>query len=267
MAEQEIASKKQTAKKVATYIISILSIVIMLFSVFMVITSLTSKDKGYTSYFGNAFVIVKSDSMAKDLTQPDNFQKDDVIVFKVLAEKDKVGLEVGKVITFWDNNISTTRELNTHRIYDARDSDGDGIVDEYSTKGDNNLTYDKDSGGNQIWRKASDVQGVYAGKSAFIGRVLTYLQSRTGFALFIVVPCVLVMIYCIVLVVLSLMKYAKAKAVIKHEDDVDALKAELKAQLLKEMAEQDAKMNNPDGQANDAPKEQNDGTDAAADKE
>lgn len=271
MGEQEIVSKKQKGKKVAAYIINIISIIIMLFAVFVVITSLASKDKGYTSYFGNAYVLVKSDSMAADLTKPDNFQKGDVIVFKVLSEDQKLGLEEGTVITFWDNNISSTRELNTHRIYAVRDIDGDGIA-EYSTKGDNNPTYDKGADDQQIWRKASDVQGVYVGKSAVVGHILTYLQSSTGFAIFIVVPCVLVMIYCIVLVVLNLIRYTRAKTVMQHEDDVDALKAEIKAQLLKEMEEQKNKTNDnklnddeikeEENQANDSAEEQNSDADA-----
>lgn len=271
MGEQEIVSKKQKGKKIAAYIINTISIIIMLFAVFIVITSLTSKDRGYTSYFGKAYVLVKSDSMAQDLTKPDNFKTGDVIVFRVLSDEQKLGLEEGTVITFWDNNISTSRELNTHRIYAVRDSDGDGVADEYSTKGDNNPIYDKGADAQQIWRKASDVQGVYVGKSAFVGHVLTYLQSSTGFAIFIVVPCVLVMIYCIVLVVLNLMRYTRAKTVIQHEDDVDALKAEIKAQLLKEMEEQNkAKGNQPtndeakkeEDQANDSAKEQNSDADA-----
>ena len=146
-------------------------------------------------------------------------------------------MKVGDIITFWDNNISSTRELNTHRIYEIRV--GDDGQNEYSTMGDNNLTYDKDSQNNQIWRKASDIQGIYAGKSVVVGQILTYLQSKTGFAIFIVVPCVLIMIYCAVLVVMNLMRYAKGKAVIQHEDNVDALKAELREQLLKEMAEKE----------------------------
>ena len=243
MEAQNKESKKKKGWKITSYVINILSIIIMLFAIFIVITSLVSKDKGYTSYFNKAYVAVKSNSMAKNLSEWDNFQKGDVISFRVLSEKEKVGLTEGTVITFWDYNISSTKELNTHRIYATRDSDGDGIDDEYSTKGDNMPTYDRDSEGNQIWRKASDVQGVYAGKSVFFGRILTYLQSKTGFAIFIVVPCVLIVIYCLTLVVLNLMKYTKAKAVMQHEDNVDALKAELKAQLLKEMQEEN-KSNN-----------------------
>ena len=231
---------KQKAAKIASYIINVLSIIIMIFALFIVITSLTSKDRGYTAYFNKAYVVVKSNSMAKDLSKPDNFKEGDVIAFTLLTDEQKETLEVGTVVTFWDNYISSTRELNTHRIVAVRD--GEDGHKEYSTHGDNNPDeFDRDNNGNQLWRKASDMQGVYAGKSTVVGQVLTYLQSRTGFAIFIVAPCVLIMIYCIVLVVLNLMRYTRAKTVIQHEDNVDALKAELKEQLLKEMAEEKKK--------------------------
>lgn len=237
MGAQGVGTKKQKALKITSYVINVLSIIIMLFAVFIVITSLTSKDRGYTAYFNKAYVVVQSDSMAKDLTKPDNFQKGDVIAFRLISDEEKANLKIGDVITFWDYHISTTKELNTHRIVDIREVDG---VKEYSTKGDNNVAPDVYQG-EIVWRKASDIQGIYAGKSSFVGKILTYLQSRTGFAIFIVVPCVLIMIYCIVIVVLNLMKFSREKAVIQHEDNVDALKAELKAQLLKEMAEQNKK--------------------------
>ena len=236
MGTNENVSTKQKVGKIVSYVINILSVIIMLFSVFIVITYLGSKDRGYPVYFGRAYAVVQSDSMAKDLSQKDNFKKGDVICFRVLGEKEKENLEVGTVVTFWDNNIAITKVLNTHRIYDAQDVDGDGKL-EYSTKGDNNVGFDRDQQGNQIWREAEDIQGVYVGKATGIGNALMFLQSKTGFAVLIVVPCILIMLYCAALVVLNLVKYTKQKAVLQHEDNVEALREQMKAELLKEMEE------------------------------
>jgi len=236
MGTNENVSTKQKVGKIVSYVINILSVIIMLFSVFIVITYLGSKDRGYPVYFGRAYAVVQSDSMAKDLSQKDNFKKGDVISFRVLGEKEKENLEVGTVVTFWDNNIAITKVLNTHRIYDAQDVDGDGKL-EYSTKGDNNVGFDRDQQGNQIWREAEDIQGVYVGKATGIGNALMFLQSKTGFAVLIVVPCILIMLYCAALVVLNLVKYTKQKAVLQHEDNVEALREQMKAELLKEMEE------------------------------
>lgn len=236
METQNVVSKKQKVAKVASQVINILSIVIMLFAVFIVITSLTSKDRGYTAYFGRAYVSVKSDSMALDTKKWDNFKTGDVICFRLISDKEKENLEVGTIITFWDQ-INGDKQLNTHRIVDVIKDTSGGVV-AYVTQGDNN-------GGvpDATHRRLSDIQGVYVGKSVVMGQVLTYLQSRTGFALFIVVPCVLIMIYCAVLVIMNLMKYSKEKAVIQHEDNVDALKEQLRQQLLKEMAEKEGAEN------------------------
>ena len=53
----------------------------------------------------------------------------------------------------------------------------------------------------------------------------------------VVVPCVLIMIYCATLVILNLIKYTKQKAVIQHEDNVEAMREQMKAELLREMEE------------------------------
>ena len=240
MGTNENVSKKQQVGKIISYVMNVISVIIMVFSVFIVITYLASKDRGYPSYFNRAYCSVLSDSMKQDYgvdgadQKWDQFSKGDVIVFKVLGSADKENLAVGTVVTFWDNNITTTKVLNTHRIYDAQDVDGDGVL-EYSTKGDNNLTYDKNQVNEQIWREAEDIQGIYVGKAHGVVKVLMFMQSKTGFAVLIVVPCVLIMIYCGVLVILNLVKYTKQKAVMQHEDNVEALREQMKAELLKEM--------------------------------
>ncbi len=239
METQNEMTKRQKAWKITSLVINIVSIIIMLFAIFIVVSSLVSKDKGYTVYFGKAYAVVQSDSMAEDLTKWDNFQKGDVIAFKVLSDQDKDNLKVGDVITFWDHNLAATDVLNTHRIVEIQIVDG---KKQFITQGDN---HEICPGPDASPRTLSDVQGVYAGKSPFFGRILTFLQSKTGFAVFIVVPCVLIVIYCLTLVVMNLMKYAKSKAVLQHEDDVDKLKAELKAQLLKEMEENKGKKKEP----------------------
>lgn len=236
MNTNETVSKKQKIGKILSYVINIISVIIMIFSIFIVITYLTSQDRGYPVYFNRAYAVVRSDSMALDVSQKDNFEEGDIICFRVIGDSEKQNLAVGTVVTFWDNNITSTKVLNTHRIYDAQDIDGDGVL-EYSTKGDNNITYDKNQIGEQIWREADDIQGVFVGKASGIGKILMFLQSKTGFAILIVVPCVLIMIYCATLVILNLVKYTKQKAVIQHEDNVEAMREEMKAQILKELEE------------------------------
>ncbi len=260
MGTNETMTKKQKAGKIISYVINIISVIIMLFSVFIVISYLSSQDRGYPVYFGRAYAVVQSDSMAKDLSRKDNFKEGDIICFRVLSDSEKqelsagtAGVQDGDVVTFWDNNIAATKVLNTHRIYEVRvGADG---KKEYSTMGDNNLTYDKDQQGNQIWRKADDIQGVFAGKASGIGNILMFIQSKTGFAVLIVVPCVLIMIYCATLVILNLVKYTKQKAILQHEDNVEELREQMKAELLKELEEKKKKEEKAEEKPTDEPKD------------
>ena len=236
MGTNENVSKRQKVGKIVSYTINIISVIIMIFSVFIVATYLSSQDRGYPVYFGKSYCVVQSDSMAADTSQRDNFEEGDVICFKVLNDQEKLNLQVGDVVTFWDYNIGVTKVLNTHRIYEVRNNPTTGEI-EYSTKGDNNISYDRDQASQQLWRKASDMQGIYLGKAPGIGNFLIFIQSKTGFAVLVVVPCVLIMIYCATLVILNLIKYTKQKAVIQHEDNVEAMREQMKAELLREMEE------------------------------
>ena len=251
MGTNENVSKRQKVGKIVSYTINIISVIIMIFSVFIVATYLSSQDRGYPVYFGKSYCVVQSDSMAADTSKKDNFEEGDVICFRVLNDEEKLhlrGIEKndpedpekitypGDVVTFWDYNIGVTKVLNTHRIYEVRNNPTTGEI-EYSTKGDNNISYDRDQASQQLWRKASDMQGIYLGKAPGIGNFLIFIQSKTGFAVLVVVPCVLIMIYCATLVILNLIKYTKQKAVIQHEDNVEALREQMKAELLREMEE------------------------------
>ncbi len=241
MDTKETLTRGQKVGKILSYVINVVSVIIMLFSVFIVITYLSTKDRGYPVYFGKAYAVVQSDSMAKDLSKRDNFKRGDVICFRVLTDEEKQNLSAGTpgemdgdVVTFWDNSIAATKVLNTHRIYEI-DVREDGVY--YSTKGDNNPNEDRDQQGNQIWRSADDIQGVFAGKASGVGNVLMFIQGKTGFAVLIVVPCVLIMIYCAALVIVNLVKYTKQKAILQHEDNVEELREQMKAELLKELEE------------------------------
>ena len=241
MDTKETLTRGQKVGKILSYVINVVSVIIMLFSVFIVITYLSTKDRGYPVYFGKAYAVVQSDSMAKDLSKRDNFKKGDVICFRVLTDEEKQNLSAGTpgemdgdVVTFWDNNIAATKVLNTHRIYERKEEGGKVY---YSTWGDNNPSYDKDPSGNQIWRSADDIQGVFAGKASGVGNILMFIQGKTGFAVLIVVPCVLIMIYCAALVIVNLVKYTKQKAILQHEDNVEELREQMKAELLRELEE------------------------------
>ena len=55
MGTNENVSKRQKVGKIVSYTINIISVIIMIFSVFIVATYLSSQDRGYPVYFGKSY--------------------------------------------------------------------------------------------------------------------------------------------------------------------------------------------------------------------
>ncbi|MDD4316356.1 MAG: signal peptidase I, partial [Clostridia bacterium] len=178
------------------------------------IAAITNTSKGYNNVFGSTFLAVKTDSMAGD--KKDNFESGDLIVSKLLSAEKKTQLEKGDVITFW-TLIEGKRVLNTHRI----ESVEQGSQVAYITKGDANLTEDP------LRVLNTEVVGKYQFKLKGMGSAMLFFQSSTGFLIFVVIPSVLALAYCVFLFIRNLKGFTKLK---KEEQ-----KEKLKAEFLEEM--------------------------------
>ena len=160
----------------------------------------------------------KPDGIAAD--KPSGFNKGDLIVAKYIGKdaeaKSKLG--IGDVISFrFDVNNDgkiDKGELNTHRIVDLV-KDGEGNLTGYITKGDNNLTNDA----NPVY--FGDIVAVYSGRRlAGIGNVLTFLSSKLGFALCIILPLFLFFAYELFVFFKTLLTVKnEGKKVITAEDE------------------------------------------------
>lgn len=160
----------------------------------------------------------KPDGIAAD--KPSGFNKGDLIVAKYIGKdaeaKSKLG--IGDVISFrFDVNNDgkiDKGELNTHRIVDFV-KDGEGNLTGYITKGDNNLTNDA----NPVY--FGDIVAVYSGRRlAGIGNVLTFLSSKLGFGLCIILPLFLFFAYELFVFIKTLLTVKnEGKKVITAEDE------------------------------------------------
>lgn len=238
--EKPIRTKKEKLKLVGTWILSVLSAVIAIFSVTLAISGLVSAKKGYTSIAGYVYYTVLSGSMDGDPTLNDvRFAEGDVIYGKVLKDDQKSSLKVGDVITFWDsvpveNGAKSVKALNSHTIIQVI-SYPDGTV-RYQTKGNNPVTNpDPDP----VLRKAEDVVSIYVGKSEGFGKALIWLQSETGFIVCVLVPSFLIVIYCLVLVIINAVGYTKKKYAQSNEqlkeEVTDEVRAQMRAEIMKEL--------------------------------
>lgn len=224
-------------KKILNIVVDVIVAIILALALLLAICTITSKAKGYTDYteiFGKAYLAVQSDSMAKDYETgevgDDNFSKGDLIVIKTLDENEAKSLKVGDIITFEYGIENGKYVLNTHRIIKIIGDEGNATG--YYTHGDNN------SEGSNEKVLISDVVGVYEGHAGGIGNVMLFMSSSAGFFTCIVLPTLLVVVYCavnLVLVIRSEKKAQAAEAENSKEDSLAEERRKLREEILAEM--------------------------------
>ena len=154
--------------------------------------------------FGYAPMIVLTDSMEGN--NEDNFSGGDLIFVKTVAAED---VKKGDVISFFDPQGNGT-SITSHRVVEIINEVG---KISFKTKGDNNNTEDK------LPVPTENLAGVYTGfKIAGAGRVAMFMQTPWGLIICVIVPIIL-LIGC------DAMRRARYNK--KHEEDKDALLAEL----------------------------------------
>ncbi|WP_404452069.1 signal peptidase I [Virgibacillus necropolis] len=166
----------RTLKKWLSSAVTTLLFIILIFMVFVVISSKISG--GEPSIFGYQFKTVLSGSM-----EP-TFQTGSIIAVKSVKNASK--LKKGDVITYKIDKTTTV----THRIYEVKGADSQT---KYITKGDNNDSHDSEP------VLPGNVEAVYTGFTVpFIGYFMHYAQSQEGTALLIVLPGILLIIYSVI---------------------------------------------------------------------
>ena len=224
----ENQNNKSKTKKIIDIVVNVVLWLFVIFSIFVTVVAVSvDKDgenvpivggKCYLTVLSSSMEGKKPDGIAAD--KPSGFNKGDLIIAKYIG-KDldaKTKLGIGDVISFrFDVNNDgkiDKGELNTHRIVDLV-KDGEGNVTGYITKGDNNLTNDA----NPVY--FGDIVAVYSGRRlAGIGNVLTFLSSKLGFGLCIILPLFLFFAYELFVFIKTLLTVKnEGKKVITAEDE------------------------------------------------
>lgn len=186
-------------KKTIKIVVDVLLWIFLIFSLLMTILAFTAQasNAGFPKLGNNCLLTVQSDSMA----EPGGFYKGDLIIGKTLTDEQKMNLKEGDVITFYMDLTPSdgidNKELNTHRIVRVdKDSTGNVI---YYTKGDHNTIEDVEP---VRW---DYVEAVWNGtRIAFVGSVIGFLQSSTGFLLCVVIPLLLFFLYELYVLMLTI---------------------------------------------------------------
>lgn len=229
---------KKKALKIFNVVIDILIILVLIVSVFTLISvfATTKGGEGVPNLFGKAPISVLTDSMAGD--KEDNFNKGDLLICDVVDSKNDNKYEVGDIVTFrQDINGDGNADLVTHRLYEKQE---DGS---FFTKGDANDTYDQNPANATVFNPiySDDILAVYHGsKINGVGNFVDFIRSPLGFFICILLPMIIFFIYQAIRVIINAMAYSKEKGRLAAEEAINKseLTEEQKAKAIAEYLEQ-----------------------------
>ncbi|MCR5653063.1 MAG: signal peptidase I [Ruminococcus sp.] len=244
---------KKVLSKILKIVVDVLIVAILIISILILTIALTTRgNEGVPNVFGKAPIGVLTDSMKGD--KPDDFNAGDMLICDVVDNPVEATFKVGDVVTFAaDVDKNGERDYVTHRIYKIKK---DGKI---LTKGDNNETYDQDSKNAVVFPELvkTDILAVYHGtKIDGLGGVLNYLQTPTGFFLWILLPMIIFFLFQAVRVVINAMAYSKEKGILKAQEAMEkaGLTEEQKQRAIAEyLAAQEGKTPPEADETKDAP--------------
>ncbi len=226
---------KWHAKRILKLFANIVFYAIIVFlMIFSVANMKVKREDNVANIFGFGMLSVQSDSMKG------TFETGDLLFVNMLDDSEYASLDIGDVVTYFDISLHA---FNTHRIVDI-DYEQEFLI----TQADYNYVNPGGSTSPDQPVNFDQVIARYDGSmAAGLGTSLDYLQTSTGFALFIIIPVLLVLIFEGVLLTRHIMainrekieeKYAQEKeqAVQNLETERERLRAEILAEMKKEKA-------------------------------
>lgn len=161
------------AKKMILKLIDAVSIVIIIFSVFVLLLVVMTRPGEVPDIFGYSLFRVVTGSMAPAI--PENSL---IIVHKTEAED----LKEGDIISFYSRDPALAGEVNTHRIIHIENASGEYM---FTTKGDANNVNDL------YGTQGKDIIGKVVFSSHIIGVILRLLSNPLIFIPVLVCPLML----------------------------------------------------------------------------
>ena len=181
----------------------------------------SDRNDGVAKIFGYMPMTVKTDSMKPE------FKANDMIIVKEIDDVYK--LKEGDVITFKTNNIEKGKTVyNTHRIVNVI-NDNNRLS--FETKGDNNPINDSE-------KVSSDkIIGKWTGKKiGGLGKFLTFLQTKKGFFICILLPLILFFLFELYKFIVALIEFKKPA--VAEIDEEEIKRKAIEEYLAKQKAEQ-----------------------------
>lgn len=204
-------------KKTLKIVVDILAwvLLVLAFLITLIIFS-SEKNNGVPNLFGVMPMTVESDSMKP------TFKEGDLIFVKKV---DLFDLKEDDVITFY-TIIEGKRVKNTHRIIEINESNG---TRSFITKGDNNPIADTTT----VF--PADIIGIWKGsKISGAGKILSFLRTKKGFFICIVIPMALFFLFELYKFIVVLIEIKKPS--ISEEDEEEIKKKAIEEYLAAEKA-------------------------------
>lgn len=239
-----------------------------------------SKNGGFPNLFGKGFLSVQTPSMERDeekefLDEWDTYKigeinTGDLVYVNKFNAKDVSKLKIGDVITFYDEKLNNGNgALNTHRIvyistdktfvYTQGDYKAQSPLTRYilDAKTEDELQHNfiiessKNNNDSAIEHvNVSQIKGVVTGVNSGAGKVFDNIQKN--WLWYFVLPVLAFLLFEVFMVVRNIMelKGAKQKAELANDkeamlSEVEAMKEEMRKQLLAELAAEQAKAQAP----------------------
>ena len=164
------------AKEIFTRIMTVLSVVIFLFGLFIFVSVLSASAGKVPTVFGYSFLQVKSGSMEPE------FPIGTIVITKKTDTKE---LKVGDIISFYATDKDIYGQVNTHRIVEITTNMGGAPV--FVTKGDANDSVDE-----TMVSSVSVVGKVVYNVGTVSGSVISVLKNPKVIFFFIVLPLIFI---------------------------------------------------------------------------
>lgn len=235
---------KEQVVKISKISLNVLFYVVIVMILMFAIANMRVKTTAdVPNLFGGGFLSVQSDSM--DGSQDNSFKKGDLIFVRMLNDKRREKLEVGDIVTFYGSVYDAAMNkrimfLNTHRIVEITETiDGEKVL---ITQGDKVAEMPGrkygEGGENDDHNYESlfvtDAIAVYRSKWSGTGKTLDYLQSPTGFGLFIVLPAVIILIVEAYFLIRNVLRLNKEKMEKEFQEKDEEMRKQILEELKKE---------------------------------
>ena len=226
--------KKWNAKRMLKIFANTIFYAIIVFlMIFSVMNMKVKREDNIANIFGLGILSVQTDSMTG------TFDPGDMLFVQMLDEADYQELVPGDIVTYFDMELHA---FNTHRIYDI-DYEKEFLITKADYSGNPNIETTPDDPVN-----FDQVIARYDGSMlAGFGSRLDYLQTSAGFALFIILPVLLVLVFEGVVLVRHIMAMNREKMEEQYKEEremamqsIESERERIRAELLAEMKKEKA---------------------------